>query len=54
MLLLYEMLDESMEELLNEVEGDISLIGGIIPFMRRDLNRNVFFFRAGSPLLFTR
>ena len=44
MLLLYEMLDESMEEeLLNEDEGDISLIGGIIPFMRRDLNSTVFF-----------
>ena len=50
MLLLYEMLDESMEEeLLNEDEGDISLIGGIIPFMRRDLNRTVFFFQLVVP-----
>ena len=43
MMLLYEMLDESIEEeLLNEDEGDIHLIGAIIPFMRRDLIRNVF------------
>ena len=42
-MLLYEMLDESIEEeLLNE--DDIHLIGAIIPFMRRDLIRNVFFF----------
>ena len=32
MLLLYEMLDESVEEeLLSEDEGDIRLIGAIIP-----------------------
>ena len=43
-MLLCEMLDESIEEeLLNEDEGDIHLIGAIIPFMRRDLIRNVFF-----------
>ena len=34
-MLLYEMLDESIEEeLLNEDEGDIHLIGAIIPFMK--------------------
>ena len=44
MLLLYEMLDESIEEeLLTEDEGDIHLIGAIIPFMRKDLIRNVCF-----------
>ena len=44
MLLLYEMLDESIEEeLLSEDEGDICLIGAIIPFMRKDLIRNVCF-----------
>ncbi|XP_068712793.1 putative nuclease HARBI1 [Montipora foliosa] len=47
MLLLYEMLDESIEEeLLNDDEGDIHLIGAIIPFMRRDLIRNVSFFEV--------
>lgn len=41
MLLLYEMLDDTLEqELLNEDDGDIYLIGAIIPFMRRDLIRN--------------
>ena len=55
MMLLYEMLDESIkEELLNEDEGDIHLIGAIIPFMRRDLIRNVFFFRGCCALLLTR
>ena len=49
MLLLHEMLDESIEEVLNEDEGDVILIGGIIPFMRRDLNRNVFFFELVVP-----
>ena len=50
MMLLYEMLDESIEEeLLNEDEGDIHLIGAIIPFMRRDLIRNVFFFEVVVP-----
>ena len=50
MMLLYEMLDESIEEeLLNEDEGDIHLIGAIIPFMRRDLIRNVFFFEVVEP-----
>ena len=45
MLLLYEMLDDTMEEeLLNEDDGDIHLIRAIIPFMRRDLIRNSFFF----------
>ena len=54
MLLLYEMLDESIEEeLLNEDEGDIHLIRAIVPFVRRDLIRNAFFFR-GSALLLTR
>ena len=49
-MLLYEMLDESIEEeLLNEDEGDIHLIGAIIPFMRRDLIRNVFFFEVVVP-----
>lgn len=42
-LLLYEMPDESIEELLNEDEGDIHLIRAIIPFMRRNLIRNAFF-----------
>ena len=46
MLLLYEMLDETIEEeLLNEDGDDIHLIGAIIPFMRRDLIRNAFFSR---------
>ncbi|XP_068758073.1 putative nuclease HARBI1 [Montipora capricornis] len=50
MLLLYEMLDESIEEeLLNDDEGDIHLIGAIIPFMRRDLIRNVSFFEVVVP-----
>ena len=50
MLLLYEMLDESIEEeLLNEDGGNIHLIGAIIPFMRRDLIRNVFFFEVVVP-----
>ena len=54
-MLLYEMLDESIEEeLLNEDEGNIHLIGAIIPFMRRDLIRNVFFFPGCSALLLTR
>ena len=49
-MLLYEMLDESIEgELLNEDEGDIHLIGAIIPFMRRDFFRNVFFFEVVVP-----
>ena len=34
---------------LNEDEGDIHLIGAIIPFMRRDLIRNVFFFEVVVP-----
>ena len=39
-MLLYEMLDESIEEKLpNEDEGDIHLIGTIIPFMMRDIIR---------------
>ena len=41
-MLLYEMLDESIEEELQKEGGDIHLIGAIIPFMRRDLIRNVF------------
>ena len=49
MLLLYEMLDESIEELLNDDEGNIHLIGAIIPFMRRDLIRNVSFFEVVVP-----
>ena len=49
-MLLYEMLDESIEEeLLNEDEGDIHLIRAIIPFMKRDLIRNVFFFEVVVP-----
>ena len=47
-MLLYEMLDESIEEeLLNEDEGDIH--SAIIPFMRRDLIRHVFFFEVVEP-----
>lgn len=54
-MLLYEMLDESIkEELLNEDEGDIHLIGAIIPFTRKESYQKCFFFRGCSALVLTR
>ena len=47
MVLLNEMLDETVDELLDcEDEGDIHLIGSIIPFLRRDLQRNANFYEV--------
>lgn len=49
-MLLNEMLDETVDKLLNcEDEGDIHLIGSIIPSLRRDLQRNANFYEVMIP-----